>query len=109
MVLGDDPVRAVHTLADWIVHTHAKDGVNLAPCDPLEVYAAFAEGGVEGFDFGKYFNEVPLGEGAVDWDGYLKALSDVGYEGFLTIEREVGDDPETDIRKAVRFLQSRIR
>ncbi len=45
----------------------------------------------------------------MDWDGYLKALSDAGYEGYLTIEREVGDDPETDIRKAVRFLQSRIR
>ena len=29
MVTGDDPVRAVYTLKDYIVHTHAKDGVKL--------------------------------------------------------------------------------
>jgi sugar phosphate isomerase/epimerase len=27
MVTGDDPVQAVYTLKDYIVHTHAKDGV----------------------------------------------------------------------------------
>ena len=29
MVTGDDPVVAVHNLKDYIVHTHAKDGVML--------------------------------------------------------------------------------
>ena len=29
MVTGDDPVKAVHNLKDYIVHTHAKDGRNL--------------------------------------------------------------------------------
>jgi len=105
MVTGDDPVQAVHTLAPYIVHTHAKDGVKLAPCDPEEVYNAFAEGGIEGFDFGKLFNEVPLGEGAVDFKAWIQALYDVGYRGFLTIEREVGANPEADIRKAVTFLR----
>ena len=108
MVTGDDPVAAVHTLAPYIVHTHAKDGVKLAECDPVEVYAAFAEGGIEGLDFGTLFNELPLGEGAVDFDGWLKALVEVGYTGFLTIEREVGGNPEKDIRTAVAFLQSAL-
>ena len=31
----------------------------------------------------------------------LPALEEIGYKSFLTIEREVGDDPERDIRKAV--------
>ena len=106
MVTGDDPVAAVHTLGPYIVHTHAKDGVKLAACDPVEVYAAFAEGGIEGLDFGVLFNELPLGEGAVDFDGWLQALVDVGYSGFLTIEREVGGNPEKDIRTAVAFLRS---
>lgn len=48
-----------------------------------------------------------MGEGAVNWDNYLKALHDIGYQGFLTIEREVGDDPATDIRKAVEFLRAK--
>jgi sugar phosphate isomerase/epimerase len=108
MVLNDDPVQAVHTLAGHIVHTHAKDGVQYKPCDPVKVYAAFAEGGIEGLNIGELFNELPLGQGAVDWDRYLAALEQVGYHGYLTIEREVGANPEADIRTAVQFLKHRI-
>jgi len=108
MVLNDDPVAAVYTLREHIVHTHAKDGVQYKPCDPVQVYASFAEGGIEGLNIGELFNELPLGEGAVDWDNYLKALAEIGYEGYLTIEREVGDDPAADIRLAVSFLRSKI-
>ena len=39
------------------------------------------------------------------FEPYLKALNDIGYRGFLTIEREVGDDPTRDILAAVEFLQ----
>ena len=44
-------------------------------------------------------------------DGILSNLSglfDIGYKGFLTIEREVGDDPEGDIRKAADYIRSLI-
>jgi len=44
----------------------------------------------------------------VDFDRYLQALTDIGYKGFLTIEREVGDDPEKDIRNAVDFLRAKF-
>jgi L-ribulose-5-phosphate 3-epimerase len=108
MVIGEDPVESVRALSEYIVHTHAKDGEQLAPCDPFEVYGAFAVGGVEGLDFGKLFNELPLGEGKVPWDGYLAALKESGYQGYLTIEREVGDDPAGDIKKAIDFLKQRI-
>jgi sugar phosphate isomerase/epimerase len=54
------------------------------------------------------FTEVPLGTGKVDFPAYLKALNDIGYHGFLTIEREVGDNPEKDIRTAVDFLRKHI-
>jgi sugar phosphate isomerase/epimerase len=108
MVTADDPVAAVRTLSGYIVHTHAKDGVQLKPCDPVQVYKAFAEGGLEGLDFGTLFNEVPLGKGAVDWDAYLDALEEIGFRGFLTIEREVGDDPAADIAEAVKFLGAKI-
>ena len=39
---------------------------------------------------------------------YLKALEDIGYKGFLTIEREVGDNPAGDVRTAVEFLKSHL-
>ncbi len=108
MVAGDDPVQAVYTLAPYIVHTHAKDGRMTKYRDPEKVYGFFAEGGIEDFRLEDYFIETPLGEGDVDWDNYLKALHEIDYCGFLTIEREVGPDPVGDIAKAVSFLKSKF-
>ena len=90
MVVADDPVKGVHTLGKYIVHTHAKDGLQHS-ADPLE------------------WEEVPLGQGGVKWDDYLKALNSIGYKGFLTIEREVGETPEADIRMAANFLRDRLK
>lgn len=108
MVTDDDPVEAVYTLKDYIVHTHAKDGLLLKKMDPKIVYDFFAEGGIGDLRLDEYFKEVPLGEGAVPFDRYLSALSEIGYNGFLTIEREAGPDPVGDIGKAVAFLKTKI-
>lgn len=105
MVAGDDPVEGVHTLKDYIVHTHAKDGVCRKKTDPAVIYNYFAEGGIGDLRLEDYFEEVPLGEGGVDFDGYIEALREICYNGFLTIEREVGDNPLEDIAKAVNFLR----
>lgn len=106
MVTGQDAVEAVHILKDYIVHTHLKDGVMIDKNqDPTEVYHAFAVGGVDALNVCKGFKELPIGEGAVDWVNYLKALKEIGYNGFLTIEREAGDDPVADIENAVAFIK----
>ena len=102
MVTGDDPAKAVYNLQKYIVHTHAKDGVQNFYKDPEIVYGIKKDPLVTG----ESFTEVPLGEGSVNWKEYLAALEDIGYKGFRAIEREVGDDPERDIRKAVEFLKS---
>ncbi|MBR5746060.1 MAG: sugar phosphate isomerase/epimerase, partial [Clostridia bacterium] len=87
MVAADDPVAGVYTLRDYIVHTHAKDGIKTGE---------------------KTWLELPLGQGGVDFDKYLAALNDIGYTGYLTIEREVGDDPAADIGMAVGFLTEKL-
>lgn len=109
MVTDDDPVAAVYTLAPYIVHTHAKDGVLLQKTDPQIIYDFFAEGGIGDMRLEEYFLETPLGQGKVPFDSYLSALKEIHYAGYLTIEREVGADPIADIRTAVAFLQSRIQ
>ncbi|HNT34983.1 MAG TPA: sugar phosphate isomerase/epimerase family protein [bacterium] len=80
-----DPVKGVRDLGQRIVHTHAKDGLGPKNGGP---------------------KEVPLGEGDVPFKDYLAALDSIGFDGFLTIEREVGDDPVADITKARDFLRS---
>lgn len=102
MCAGDDPVKAVYTLRDYIVHTHAKDGVQLRPVDTKAMYAPRYYG-LPSKDWDG-IKEVPLGEGGVNFEKYLGALRDIGYDGFLTIERECGENPGADIEKAVRFL-----
>ena len=105
MVTGDDPVQAVHNLKKYIVHTHAKDGKQIFFRDPEIVYGIKKDVIVTDDSF----LEVPLGEGSVDFPKYLAALEEIGYNGFLTIEREVGDKPEVDIKAAVDFLNNLMK
>jgi L-ribulose-5-phosphate 3-epimerase len=84
---GFDPVQGVYDLKDFIVHTHAKDGRGPGPNR----------------------GEVPLGEGDVPWPRYLSALKEIGYEGYLTIEREVGENPAADIETAAAFLREQLQ
>jgi len=78
---GFDHIHDVYALKDFIVHTHAKDGVKGKP------------------------EEVPLGKGDVDFPTYLAALREITYDGYLTIERECGEDPVADIVEAISFLK----
>ncbi len=103
MVTGDDPVQAVHNLKRYIVHTHAKDGVKLRDCDPEVVYGIVHK---DALVTDASFEEVPLGKGSVPFKEYLAALEEIGYDGFLTIEREVGPDPVGDIVNAADYLRS---
>ena len=79
------PNEGALALADSIIHTHAKDAL-VTP-----------EGKGQ---------EVPLGEGWVDWPRYVGYLRESGYDGYFAIEREVGANPLEDIRKAVDFLRT---
>ena len=106
MVQGEDGAEATATLAPWIVHVHAKDGVRHQPCDAEQVYAAFANGGFAALvaRTGALFSETPLGAGQVRWPAVIAALHRAGYRGPLTIERETGSDPVADIAAARDFL-----
>lgn len=72
-------------IGQYIVHTHAKDGIVREDGTHLEV---------------------PLGEGWVDWPRYLDNLAAAGYTGYFAIEREVGEDPVGDVRRAIEFLRA---
>lgn len=104
MIVHDDPVKAVYTLRDYIVHTHAKDGRQLHPCDAEVIYGIRPRD--PSYNFREEFIELPLGKGDVPFNAYLHALDEIGYRGCLTIERETGEQPEQDISAAVHFLHT---
>ena len=107
MVTGDDPVQAVYRLRDYIVHTHAKDGIKLLDRDPEIIYGI--RNIEEVISEGEAFREVPLGQGNVPFPAYLAALEKIDYRGYLTIEREVGEDPVADITLAADFLKNLMK
>ncbi|MCM8769267.1 MAG: sugar phosphate isomerase/epimerase [Candidatus Omnitrophica bacterium] len=92
VMVSDDPAaQAARTLAKYIVHTHAKDGRMLR-----EKYAKRES---------PWWQELPLGEGDVNFPEYLRVMKEIGYTGFFTIEREVGENPAADIIKARDYLR----
>lgn len=107
MVTGDDPVQAVYNLREYIIHTHAKDGIKLRESNPEFIYQVVHPIPTEYYGV-KFFEETPLGSGGVNFKEYLTALDDIGYRGFLTIEREAGSNPAKDISIAMEHLRGII-
>ena len=85
-----NPVDALDVFGEFVRGIHAKDGV----------YP------VNGHELGK---EKPLGEGKVNFPALVKKLKEVGYDGALTIEREIsGEQQLKDILMAKELLKSLI-
>lgn len=111
MVAGDRPETAVHELGKYIVHTHAKDGIKLDGSLPADINLTIGDEAKDHdalLAMGQSYIELPLGQGGVNFDTYLPELAKTGFDGFLTIEREVGDNPAADIIMAADFLRERL-
>ncbi|MBQ3900807.1 MAG: sugar phosphate isomerase/epimerase [Clostridia bacterium] len=116
MCVDDRPEEALKYLGKYVVHTHAKDGIMLQKKvdEAIKINANAlqldedAKKHAQMIEMGEKFIELPLGQGDVDFDVYLPALRNTGFDGFLTIEREVGDDPVADISMAVGFLREKL-
>lgn len=109
MCVDDRPENALKYIGKYVVHTHAKDGIMLRKkVEEAIKIGAEAKEHQAMIDMGHKYLELPLGQGDVDFDIYLPALAATGFDGFLTIEREVGDSPEEDIAMAVTFLKEKM-
>lgn len=87
-----NPIEALKKVGHLVRSVHCKDG-------------KWAAEGVRGKEWG---TEVALGEGDVGMETYLRTLKEIGYQGPLTIEREIAHDRERqrrDIGTAAALLQ----
>ena len=76
-----DPVDALRELAPRVCQVHIKDAV--VTSEP-----------------GTWGQEVPVGEGAVDWAAFFLVMEEYGLDVNLIIEREAGPSREEDILTA---------
>jgi sugar phosphate isomerase/epimerase len=84
-----EPIEALKKVGRFVRSVHCKD-------------AKWAER--PGEEWGA---EVPLGEGDVGMEKFLRTLKDLGYEGPLTIEREIPHEPDrqkAEIGQGVQLL-----
>ncbi|MBR4894835.1 MAG: sugar phosphate isomerase/epimerase [Clostridia bacterium] len=109
MCADDRPENALRFLGKYVVHTHAKDGLMVEKhLDDENLMPAQREDYRRALERERTWYEMPLGEGDVDFDIYLPALAATGFDGWLTIEREVHTSPEHDIALAVTFLREKL-
>ncbi len=85
-----NPVDALDVFGEYVRNIHGKDC--LYPTN--------------GYDLGK---EVRLGDGKVNYPAFIKKLKEIGYDGPITIEREISGDEQTqDIIYAKELLEKLI-
>jgi sugar phosphate isomerase/epimerase len=83
-----DPLKALTLLRDHVLSVHCKDGRS-----PIAS--------------GMLGKECALGDGEVDFPGFVRLLKQINYSGALTIEREESDRAQriADIRTAISRLK----
>ncbi|WP_232688426.1 sugar phosphate isomerase/epimerase family protein [Halobacterium zhouii] len=81
--VGEDPAEQVETLAEYTEHYHLED----IPADHSHEHTQ-------------------LGEGAMDIDGFLQAVEDTDYDGFVTVELYPYEETAADTaRGAMAYLE----
>jgi sugar phosphate isomerase/epimerase len=88
MILYDkgNPIEALRLLGPWIRQVHIKDAKR------TRVPGTWGE-------------EVPAGEGEVDWPAFFATLTEINFTGHCVIEREAGDQRVVDIKKAKALVE----
>lgn len=83
-----NPTDALEIIGPYVRNVHGKDG--LLPTDPRKL--------------GK---ETPVGQGRVDFPAVIAKLKALGYDRFITIEREItGEQQKKDILDAKAFFEA---
>ena len=82
-----NPIDALDVFGEYVRDVHAKDG-----CYPTD-----------GKNLG---TERPIGEGKVNFPAFISKLKEIGYDGTLTIEREIsGEQQIKDIVASKKLLE----
>ena len=85
-----EPIEALRKIGPHVRSVHCKDAKWAAR--PGEAWGS----------------EVPLGDGDVGMENFLRTLQEIGYDGPLTIEREIPQDPQRqkeEIGRGIRLLE----
>ena len=90
---GEDIVENAKACGDLLIHCHVKDRKVLGSQTSGTTFT--------------HESVVPMGMGIVDWKAYIKALEEINYKGFLSIEgNAVGYTTEETAKIGLKYLRS---
>lgn len=84
LISGFDPYESARALRNRIVHSNAKDARVSGASHTAQ--------------------EMPLGQGDIDWLLYLGVLEEIEYAGWVTVERATGDNRIADVAAGIEFM-----
>jgi sugar phosphate isomerase/epimerase len=82
---GLDPYESTQALHGLVRHVHARDARRASASRAAA--------------------EVPLGHGDIDWMMFLAALEQIEYRGWITVEREAGENRLADVASGIALLR----
>ena len=82
---GHDPLANLAPLQGLLAHVHARDARSAGVSRGLQ--------------------EVPLGAGDIDWMAFTATLQVLEFDGFVTVERDQGENKLKDLADGVKFLR----
>jgi sugar phosphate isomerase/epimerase len=85
LINGFDPIGSLRALSRRVAHAHARDA---------RVAGA-----------SRTAQEVPLGQGDIDWLMLVAVFAEIEYGGWLAVERQSGDNRLADVANGVAFLR----
>lgn len=104
---GADPTEIARAAAGRVSHVHLKD-VDGVMAEQVRAHTLpFRQANIDGIF-------VPLGDGAVDFQSFIKTLEDAGYDGWYVLEQDCvlnedpapGEGPIRDAKKSIDYLKS---
>ncbi len=104
---GADPTEIARAAVGRVSHVHLKD-VDAEMAERVRAHTLpFRQANIDGIF-------VPLGEGAVDFQSFIKTLEDAGYEGWYVLEQDCvldedpapGEGPILDAKQSIDYLKS---
>jgi inosose dehydratase len=104
---GADPTEIAKAAAGRVSHVHLKD-VDGAMAEQVRAHTlAFRQANIDGIF-------VPLGDGAIDFQSFIKTLEADGFDGWYVLEQDCvlnedpapGEGPIVDANKSINYLKS---
>lgn len=98
-VAGSDPLAITQRHKDRLTITHWKDATGPAPADVV-IDETIYDRQIQWF--------APVGEGVVDWPGWLRLLRDLNFQGWAVLELDAAPDPVADLQRIKRYVEGAL-